>query len=316
MEKQDIPLTELQKDHSFILWTKGLLHEYTDGIEEFIREEDYYNRIRQIIDFCKEDDCSVKQVVTNLIERINDYCTVQFMIGGYVYIHKYMVGMLGHEKKLSAEHYSVILGSDEKQCAYFLQLCWRDRARLKKNNDPIQEEYFQKIYRTVYYTGNYSKNHPEYIGGPIEDIGTDIIQKDIEFLKKIDLSEWDRKSPNEVIANPQAEKGANIIPQQEVDTEVLKTYFKPKFKGMGGNLDYFSVFTDDLKTLNQPIDFARVALMCYEGDQMNSLRPAAFSKWYRTFCKIVGCIHTTMDNKNKIRSNIPQNMKDRFSYLG
>lgn len=111
-------------------------------------------------------------------------------------------------------------------------------------------------------------------------------------------------------------KSIESAPIQEVETEALKTYFKSQFKGMGGNLDYFSVFTDDLKTLKQPIDFARVALMCYEGDQMNSSRPATFSKWYHTFCKIVGCIHTTMDNKNKIRSNIPQNMKDRFSYLG
>lgn len=111
-------------------------------------------------------------------------------------------------------------------------------------------------------------------------------------------------------------KRIDNIPKQEIDTEALKTYFKSKFKGMGGSMDYFSVFTDDLKTLKQPIDFARVALMCHEGRQMNDSRPAAFSKWYRTFCEIVGCIHTTMDNKNKIRSNIPQNMKDRFSYLG
>jgi hypothetical protein len=110
-------------------------------------------------------------------------------------------------------------------------------------------------------------------------------------------------------------KRIDNIPKQEIETEALKTYFKSKFKGMGGSMDYFSVFTDDLKTLKQPIDFARVALMCYEGRQMNDSKPATFSRWYRTFCKIVGCIHTTMDNKNKIRSNIPQNMKDRFSYL-
>lgn len=101
-----------------------------------------------------------------------------------------------------------------------------------------------------------------------------------------------------------------------IDKEALGAYFSPRFKGMGnGNLDYLSMFVDELKTPRSRKEFAQIAALCYEGRQMNDRKPRTFAKWRDTFGEIVGRDLGTYDSKEKLLDDIDRNLKNLFSYL-
>lgn len=100
------------------------------------------------------------------------------------------------------------------------------------------------------------------------------------------------------------------------DLKGLDKYFRPQFKGMGNNtINYFKMFTEHLKEERTAKAYAQIALMCYNGEQMNSLKPKTFKKWYEVFCEMVGCAHKTYDNMVKLDNSTPNELRDLFSYL-
>lgn len=103
-------------------------------------------------------------------------------------------------------------------------------------------------------------------------------------------------------------------PQRKIDSERLKDYFKPEFRGMGRNLNHFESFVSDLEKDRIPKTFAQVALMCLKGNQMNNRKPNTFSEWYSIFCECVQCEKKTY--KPKDLKPIPENIVKLFDYLG
>lgn len=113
-----------------------------------------------------------------------------------------------------------------------------------------------------------------------------------------------------------SEKSLNIKNHKISDLEGLSRYFKPQFKGMGNNaINYFKMFTEHLKEERTAKAYAQIALMCYNGEQMNSLKPKTFKKWYEVFCEMVGCAHKTYDNMVKLDNSTPNELRNLFSYL-
>jgi len=103
-------------------------------------------------------------------------------------------------------------------------------------------------------------------------------------------------------------------PERIIDSERLKGFFNSTFKGMGnGNIDYLSTFIDELKRDRTAKAFAQIALMCYNGKQMNDRKPKTFSEWYSIFCECVMCEKKTY--KPKDLSPITENIEKLFNYL-
>jgi len=118
-----------------------------------------------------------------------------------------------------------------------------------------------------------------------------------------------------------AQKGADVVsdevkPQRVIDAEIIKPLFKSTFKGMGNNnMNYFDTFIDELKTDRTVKEFAQIALMCFEGKQMNDRKPSTWKKWLGMFYNCVGCVKVNYDNKNNLRKSTSNNLKKLFSYL-
>lgn len=109
--------------------------------------------------------------------------------------------------------------------------------------------------------------------------------------------------------------GLNTV-TKTINKDELDQYFKPKFKGMGNTtINYLAIFIEHLQVPRTAKAYAQIALMCYEGAQMNDLKPKSFSRWYEIFCKAVGCERKTYDNKNKLREDTPESLKTLFVYL-
>jgi hypothetical protein len=148
------------------------------------------------------------------------------------------------------------------------------------------------------------------------------LDKDI-FIRD---SEWkNTKHPRDIYlhnADRELERYRNDIMQlkkvakfqQVIDTEKLKDYFNSTFKGMGNNnLNYFQSFVSELEKDRTAKAFAQIALMCYDGKQMNHRKPKTWSEWYGIFCECVQCEKKTY--KPKDLNPIPENIEKLFNYL-
>lgn len=101
-----------------------------------------------------------------------------------------------------------------------------------------------------------------------------------------------------------------------INKDELSKYFKPQFKGIGNNgINYLETFLSHLQTPRSAKAYAQIALMCYSGGQMNSLKPKSFSEWYSIFSSIVGCERKKYDNTKKLHESTPGSLKNTFSYL-
>jgi len=102
--------------------------------------------------------------------------------------------------------------------------------------------------------------------------------------------------------------------KRDIDTKTLEQYFIPAFKGMGnGSIDYFAMMVRELETDRSAKQFGQIALMAFEGSQMNHRKPARFRGWYTIFCECVGCDKKSY-NKKDLR-NPSDNLKGLFNYL-
>lgn len=100
-----------------------------------------------------------------------------------------------------------------------------------------------------------------------------------------------------------------------IDEEKLKHYFKSSFKGIGsGNVNYFSWLIGHLSMDRTSKDFAKIALMCYDGNCMNN-KPTTWKAWYQIFCDCVGLNRSDYDNTRKLRKDTNNTFKNQFSYL-
>lgn len=102
---------------------------------------------------------------------------------------------------------------------------------------------------------------------------------------------------------------------KQIDIGALKPLFKSKFCGVGnGNIDWFSHLIDDLKILETPTDYGKVALMIYKSKHF-SAGYSTFNKWLVDFCRFVGvrCPSDKSPNKYKIADD--DNLKQKFNYL-
>ena len=147
----------------------------------------------------------------------------------------------------------------------------------------------------------------------------DKLYKDNETPQSPPTLETNVNKPSpEVVEQPKPnanEENKNKL-ARTIDIDKLKIYFIPTFKGMGNNnINYFDWFIEALKTDRTSTAFAQIALMCYEGNQMNRMKPTTFQGWYKIFCECVGCERKTFDNKNKLRNGINENLKKEFNYL-
>lgn len=147
--------------------------------------------------------------------------------------------------------------------------------------------------------------------------------KDIKDALEVD-AELKALLENEVpdnTASPitvQPESKANKVntgkPQRVINVEKFKSYFKPAFKGMGSNLNYFDWLVSYLQIDRTPKAFAQIALMIYDSNKaLNSTKPRTFKSWYSIFCECVGCEQKTYQPKDL--RNPSDSIKGLFNYL-
>lgn len=101
---------------------------------------------------------------------------------------------------------------------------------------------------------------------------------------------------------------------REIDSEQLKHYFKPSFRGIGkGNIiDFYPSLVEKLKTERNAKDFAFIAKMIYDSPH-HANRQNTFSKWHRTFCNIVGCPYVKYKPNQLAQPS--EALKEEFSSL-
>lgn len=112
---------------------------------------------------------------------------------------------------------------------------------------------------------------------------------------------------------------ADHIPQIEetnrtMTTEALKKYFKPQFKGFGNNINTYETFMLHLQQNRTAKEFAKIALLAYEGSMMNDQKPSTFSEWLSIFYNAVGITCNHKYKKSELK-NIDDSMKNLFCYL-
>ena len=112
------------------------------------------------------------------------------------------------------------------------------------------------------------------------------------------------------------EKKEEQIP---INIPELKSCFKVSFsqEDPKSHVVYFDYLINDLKEKWNPIDFARIALIIYESEKINTtIVPRDFSKWYEKFCKIINCEFDDSYKPCKLkRCRIFNAMKNRLYYL-
>jgi hypothetical protein len=115
--------------------------------------------------------------------------------------------------------------------------------------------------------------------------------------------------------NTNANKENTDKPQRTINVEKLKDYFCAKFKGMGnGNINHFDVMIEELKTDRTAKEFAQIAYMIYQSDQMNARKPSTFAGWYRVFCENTGIKQSKGYKPNNLK-NPSDAIKKLFNYL-
>jgi len=109
-----------------------------------------------------------------------------------------------------------------------------------------------------------------------------------------------------------------IQEHKTINKEELGKYFKAQFKGFGGaNINYLDMFVSHLETqlpISSKKDIGYIALLCYNGKNLNDHKPATFQEWYRIFCECLGVEHVKNYSKKNF-VNPPDNIKNTFNYL-
>lgn len=93
--------------------------------------------------------------------------------------------------------------------------------------------------------------------------------------------------PEQPAAKPQPQKRAEIHPTiSEESKKEMECYFVPKFRGIGGGLNYFAHLCDDIQTEKSSRAFAVAACIIYNSKAMiRQRKPSTFAEWYRLMCK-------------------------------
>lgn len=124
-------------------------------------------------------------------------------------------------------------------------------------------------------------------------------------------------SLHDMYASQKSEQNQPTIitkPKRTININKLKEYFIPTFKGMGnGNINNFDLMIEELKATFTGKEFAQIALMIYESEQMNKRKPNTFSEWYKLFCEFIDCEQKSYD-PNKLR-NPKERITKLFNYL-
>ena len=96
--------------------------------------------------------------------------------------------------------------------------------------------------------------------------------------------------------------------------ELLKSYFSPNFKGMGGNLNRFEEnLLIDLKKKRTGLEYAKIAKLIYESEQSApKLKEKPFTTWYETFCGLMGIKKCTY---RLSQINIDERIRNDFFYI-
>jgi len=188
-------------------------------------------------------------------------------------------------------------------------------------------EYFNKIQNklTANILGNYHPSDIEFYNYYIKEtkearrdfLELLIFNEFLQIFKSYRIVEiLHAQQPEQQKAENGAKVGKDEVKHPRIiDTETLKIYFKPTFKGSGSNINQFNSFVDELNTEKTPKEFAQIALMCFEGKQMNDRKPKTWKIWLETFYNCVGCVKVNYDNKNNLRNSTGDNLKKLFSYL-
>jgi hypothetical protein len=134
------------------------------------------------------------------------------------------------------------------------------------------------------------------------------VDKATKYDKEDNKSE-DKKSQD--IAKTQPSK-------RLINEAQLKECFTLNFKG-GGNsktkIDYFSEYLmPDLNIDRSDKEFAKIALSIHQGEKLiPTQKSIPFSKWYQTFCNLVGCGYHKEYKPNKLI--LDDEFKRKFNYL-
>lgn len=111
------------------------------------------------------------------------------------------------------------------------------------------------------------------------------------LLKKI-IERTKEKLGIETITEPQQIKPPQNHIRQFTDEQIdiLKSYFVSTFKGMGNSANYFDEnLLIDLKKDREGIAYAKIAKLIYESERsVKGFKTKPFSKWYETFCNLMG----------------------------
>ena len=121
---------------------------------------------------------------------------------------------------------------------------------------------------------------------------------------------------------PKAEKGAKASITDE-NAQSLADLFKPSFKGMGRNENYFDgYFLPQLKTSCYTAkDWARLAYLVYNSKQINpNKKPQAFTDFSRDFAELLGLpdnVKRTMAGykSRDLKGDTAKKIKSLFYYL-
>ena len=101
--------------------------------------------------------------------------------------------------------------------------------------------------------------------------------------------------------------------KQKIDEELLASFFKAGFKGIGKGVDYFHEYLLlDLKKSRTAKDFAMIAKIIYDSEQL-AIKRATFKLWYESFCKAIGI--ECSQYRPYLLETMPTELKKEFSYL-
>ena len=98
-----------------------------------------------------------------------------------------------------------------------------------------------------------------------------------------------------------------------IDTDRLCTYFTPKFNGAQNHKNQFNELVQILqRDRNSNKDFARIATMLYDSENMSRKKPSTLSEWIQIFGE---CIEIKIHIYHRNKIDISELMKKEFSMI-
>ena len=142
----------------------------------------------------------------------------------------------------------------------------------------------------------------EYITPDDRQLVSDVMKEYILFLQ-------DRRNTYQT-PEIKSKREKKVEPVRVVEIDKIISHFKLTFdkKTHSSTLKMFLEQPDSDKNL------ARVALLIYESQWFISTDYKTFSKWYKDFCRIVGCTFHSSYEPNKLKP-IDEDLKNKYYFL-